>query len=200
MSDNYERRFLFLRKFLTDVGRVAAVMPSSRPLAEALCREVDPDTAQTIVELGAGTGAVTSVACQRSHPQSRIIALEIDLQFAAILRRRCPRAEVVTGDVRDLESHLAERNVTRIDLMICCLALPALPRQANAALLQCLARRGPQACFTQLTLVPLVYRRMYTRLFDDVRFRMVFRNFPPGGAYYCRQLRADYAEQTPGKL
>ena len=200
MLDIHESRFLFLRKFLSDAGRVAAVMPSGRRLADALCREVDPHRPQTIVELGAGTGAVTSVACRRSHPQSRIIALEIDPQFAAILRRRCPRAEVVTGDVRDLESHLAARSVTRMDLMICCLALPALPRQTNAAVLQCLTRLGPQACFTQLTLVPLVYRRMYTRLFDDVRFRMVFRNFPPGGAYYCRQLRADYADQTPGKL
>ena len=198
MPNALQHRFLFLRKFLHDAERIAAVAPSSRALAQALCREVDPHTPQTIVELGAGTGAVTSWACRTSHPQSRIIALEIDRDFAAILRRRCPRAEVVAGDVRHLDVYLAQRDVTRIDLMICCLALPALPRATNLAIFECLARRGPQACFTQLTLVPWLYRRMYARLFDEVRFRIAFRNLPPGGAYYCRRLRAGYASHAPG--
>ena len=191
-------RLLFLRKFLRS-GRVAAVTPSSRPLAEALCREIDPRVPQNIVELGAGTGAVTSIACRRMHPKSRIISLEIDRQFAAITAARCPRAEVVVDDVGNLDHWLQERGMGQIDLMICCLALPGLPRATNAAVLDCLARRGPRAGFTQLTLVPLIYRRMYVRMFQEVRFSLVFRNLPPGGAYYCRGLRDNYAAHVPGK-
>jgi phosphatidylethanolamine/phosphatidyl-N-methylethanolamine N-methyltransferase len=189
---------LFLRKFLRS-GQVAAVTPSSRPLAETLCREIDPRVPQTIVELGAGTGAVTRVACQRMHPKSRMIAVEIDRQFAEITAARCPRAEVVVGDVSNLDQWLSERGIGDIDVMISCLALPTLPRPTNAAVFDCLARRGRRAAFTQLTLVPLLYRRMYVRLFQEVRFSLEFRNLPPGGAYYCRGLRDDYAAHVPGK-
>ena len=88
----------------------------------------------------------------------------------------------------------------QIDVMISCLALPGLPRATNAAVFNCLARRGPLACYTQLTLVPLIYRWMYVRLFHEVRFRLELRNLPPGGAYYCRGLRPDYATHVPGTL
>ena len=36
------------------------------------------------------------------------------------------------------------------------------------------------------TVMPLIYYRMYARYFDDVRFKFVPLNLPPGGVYVCR--------------
>jgi hypothetical protein len=35
----------------------------------------------------------------------------------------------------------------------------------------------------------LIYYRLYCRYFEDVRFRFVPMNLPPGGVYVCRGYR-----------
>lgn len=192
--------WMYVRKLLRHGLAVAAMKPASRALAAAHCSHIDPARPQVIVEVGAGTGAVTAAALQRMHPGGRLIAVEIDQEFAAILRRRCPRATVLACDARDLSQRLTELGVDRIDLMISCIALPYVPRAVNEAIFGCLARLGADAWFTQQTLVPLVYRRMYHRLFDEVRFRLVLANLPPGGVYHCRKLKPEYQRDVPGTV
>lgn len=191
-------RGLFLKKFWRDGLRVASVVPSSRPLATELCTRVDGSRPQTVVDVGAGTGAVTEVALERMRPESRIVAIELDPQFAEILQARCPRAEVVCCDVRDLAEQVDRLNIHQIDLMICGLALPCVPHASTSAMFDCLKQLGRDAWFTQLTLVPYVYKNMYHRLFEQVEFRLVLANFPPGGAYHCRVLRPDFGDHVPG--
>ncbi len=154
---------------------------------------------QVIVEIGAGTGAVTAAVAQAMHKDSRLIAVEIDQEFASILRLRCPQATVLGCDARELPERLAALKVSRIDLMISCIALPYVPRAVNEAIFGCLDRMGEDAWFTQQTLAPLVYRRIYRRLFHEVNFRMVLANLPPGGVYHCRRLKADHPMHLPGK-
>lgn len=190
---------LFLRKLLRHGLAVAAMKPASKSLAAAHCKHVDATRPQVIVEIGAGTGAVTAAVAQRMHKDSRLIAVEIDQEFASILRSRCPQATVLGCDARELAGQLAALKVDRIDLMISCIALPYVPRAVNEAIFGCLDRMGDDSWFTQQTLVPLVYRRMYHRLFHEVNFRMVFANLPPGGVYHCRRLKADYQKHLPGK-
>jgi len=189
----------FLRKFRQHGMQVAMLRPSSSFLAKAHCAHVNPDRPQIIVELGAGTGPVTEAICARMHPESRLFALEIDADFAAVLRERCPRANVLVEDAGNLIDIAARYEWDRIDVMISCLALPYIPRRAVAAIFGAFAALGQQAWFTQQTLVPLVYRRMYTRLFEEVHFRPVARNLPPGGVYHCRGLRPNYRTRLPGK-
>ncbi len=38
--------------------------------------------------------------------------------------------------------------------------------------------------------MPLIYYKLYRRYFEDVRFRFVPFNLPPGGVYVCRGFRA----------
>jgi len=189
---------LFLRKFLRHGTRVASFTPSSRSLAAAMCRSIDPTRPQTIVEVGAGTGAVTVAAAAIMHPESRLIAIELDPDFADILRARCPQAVTVCGNVRDIDTHLASLGIDRFDVLLSGLPVPSLPRAVNRALLDGLATRGSEAVFSQLTLMPWVYWRMYGRLFEQVDFQLVVGNLPPGGVYHCRHLRAGWADHIPG--
>ncbi len=164
-------RGLFLRKFLRHGRRVASLAPSSRSLARTACRGVDPTRVQSIVELGAGTGAVTEMVLARSHPRSRLLAIELDADFADILRARCPTAVIVQGDASLLASHLRATNFGRVDFLISGLALPSLPLQTRTAILEAyrdFATLG--AWFSQLTVMPLVFWRFYNRLFREVRF------------------------------
>lgn len=189
---------LFLRKFLKHGRRVASLAPSSRPLAAAMCRHVTPDAPQTILELGAGTGAITAAAATRMHPESRLVALEIDRHFCRVLRQRCPRAEVVCADVSDLPRQLERLGIRHVDVLLNGLPTPSLPRAINAIVLGTFRNAAPNGLFCQLTVMPWVYKLSYERLFEDVCFSLVMRNVPPGGVYFCRGLRPDYADHLPG--
>ena len=73
MNDNA----LFLRKFLTQIARgnpIASVAPSSRWLSRTTVRNIDWDRAETLVELGAGTGPITRVLAERARPDCRAAA------------------------------------------------------------------------------------------------------------------------------
>lgn len=186
--------FLFLSKFLLHGVRVSAIAPSSEALAAEMCARVNPSRRQTIVELGAGTGAVTEVALAKMHANSRLVAVELDEDFATLLRLRCPRAEIIQGDVRRLDDLLAPLELGPIDLVISSLPLPSLPMETRRALFDWLNENAPRACYSQLTLVPWFFESFYRNLFEHVRFKVVFRNLPPGGAYHCWRLKRNFAE------
>ncbi|MBI2300159.1 MAG: methyltransferase domain-containing protein [Armatimonadetes bacterium] len=192
-------RFLFLRKFLRHGTRVASVAPSSRALAREVCRHVTPERPQVIVELGAGTGAITVEAAERLHPDSRLIAVEIDPDFAAILTARCPRAEIICADVRELPERLPEMGLEPVDLVLSGLPTPSLPRAVSEGVFRFVKECAGEAFFSQLTVIPWVYLPLYRRLFEDVAFSLVPWNFPPGGVYHCRRLRDGYQAHLPGK-
>lgn len=191
-----ETPFLFLRKFLREGRRVARFTPSSRALARAATRLVDASLPQVIVELGAGTGAVTEQALARCHPESRLVAIELDDDFTRILRRRCPRATVIQGDAVELHAHLRGAGIARVDLVISGLALPSLDVAGRSAVVRAFREfAAPGASFSQITVMPLIYFRLYRRLFREVRFEWALWNVPPAGVYHCR----DWSGQIRGK-
>ena len=109
-----------------------------------------------------------------------------------------PAAEVVRGDVADLDG-LDGLDVDAVNVILGGLPVPSLPRPVNAAVFAWVERVAPDAPYSQLTEMALVYKRLYARLFEDVRFRFVARNLPPAGVYHCRGLRENWRDHVPGR-
>jgi phosphatidylethanolamine/phosphatidyl-N-methylethanolamine N-methyltransferase len=84
--------FMFLA--LSRPSTVGAILPSSRQLAEAMARAASGS--QHLIELGAGTGAITA-ALRRHHPQVPLLAVELEPRLARQLRERFPTVEVRTA-------------------------------------------------------------------------------------------------------
>lgn len=190
---------LFVRKFLKHGDRVASIAPSSKKLAATFCRHIDPTRPQTILELGAGTGAVTVEAQRRMHPNSKLIAVEIDATFVEHLRATCLNTHVLHADVRHADQMLREMGIEKVDVILNGLPTPSLPLEINRAVFDCISRVGRDAMVAQLTVMPLVYKPLYCRLFEQVKFELVMANIPPGGVYFCRGLKSDYADNLPKK-
>jgi SAM-dependent methyltransferase len=92
VADRETRRLSF--------GSVAADYDRYRPSPppEALDWLIPPD-AQAVLDLAAGTGAVTRELLGRA---ARIIAVEPDERMRAVLTARCPQAEVLAGRGEDI--------------------------------------------------------------------------------------------------
>jgi len=184
---------LHLKKFLQQGRGIASLAPSSRKLASAACRGISPHRPQVIVELGAGLGPITALATHRMHPDSRLIAIERDPDFAAYAKRIAPGAEIIAGDAIDIAHLLAERHIAAVDLVINGLPTPSLPTPVKRAIFEWMGNLPETVVMSQLTVMPWIYLPMYRRLFERVDFNLVFANVPPGGVYHCQGLRADYA-------
>ena len=99
----------FLRSWIEKPLHVGAVMPSSRLLARTMAQYVDRDSSGPVIELGPGTGAITSALIDRGIDQKRLVLVEYNPGFCALLRDRYPHAKVVQGDAYRLRDTL--RNV-----------------------------------------------------------------------------------------
>lgn len=181
---------LFFGKFFRHGTKIASLAPSSVWLSRATLSNVDWTKVKTVVELGAGTGPITRVIAARARPETRVIVLERDADFARLLRERfAPLAnfEVIEGDARDLSALLADRGIGRVDHVISGLPVPSFPKNFQESLFRVVhGVLGPSGTYNQITEIPWVYQGLYRRFFDDVRFVFEPRNFPPAGAYYCR--------------
>lgn len=96
----------FLRSWIEKPLHVGAVMPSGRLLARTMAQYVDTRSAGPVVELGPGTGAITSALLDRGVDQKRLVLVEFDPGFCALLRDRYPQAKVVQGDAYRLRDTL----------------------------------------------------------------------------------------------
>jgi len=88
----------FIRSWMEKPLATGAVMPSGKPLARAMAKFVDPDTAGPIIELGPGTGAVTAALVEHGIAPSRMVLVEFNPTFCRLLRARYPQATLVQGD------------------------------------------------------------------------------------------------------
>lgn len=181
---------LFLMKFLAKGRTISSVVPSSRSLVQGVLKLVDFDRPSTIVELGAGTGPVTEQILDRIGPQHRFVAVENDSDFCTILRRRFPEAALLEMDATCVAGPLARMGIHKVDYVLSGLPTPSLPKRSMVNLWRWLRTAlGPNGLFIQITVAPLFFKPFYDRLFERVEYRMVWRNVPPGGVYYCSRPR-----------
>jgi phosphatidylethanolamine/phosphatidyl-N-methylethanolamine N-methyltransferase len=96
----------FLRSWIEKPLHMGAVMPSGRVLARTMAQYVDADSSGPVVELGPGTGAITNALIERGIDQKRLVLVEYNPGFCALLRDRYPQATVVQGDAYTLRDSL----------------------------------------------------------------------------------------------
>ena len=81
-------------------------MPSGRVLARTMAQYVEVDSQGPVIELGPGTGAITNALIAHGIDQKRLVLVEYNPGFCALLRDRYPQATVVQADAYALRDAL----------------------------------------------------------------------------------------------
>src|SRR5262249_55558552 len=97
----------FLHAFIREPASVGALSPSSRALALAMIEGFPLHRADTIVELGAGTGAFTGPILERIGKETTFFAMELDRIHARRLKRRFPELSVYNDSAERMLDYLA---------------------------------------------------------------------------------------------
>jgi phospholipid N-methyltransferase len=186
----------FMAVALRKQGVVGAIAPSSPALARALTAVVPTSGTPVVVELGPGTGSISEAIRARTAPGSRHLAVEIEPDLVAHLRRTKPWMETLQGDAADLGELLASAGVDRVDAVVSTLPWSLFPGEQQERIVgeigRVLAPGGAFTTVTYLHAVPLAgaraFRRRLRSAFDEVLTTgPVWRNLPPGMTYVCRR-------------
>lgn len=181
---------LFFSKFMAKGRTISSAVPSSRAMVSEMLDHVDFSHPCTIVELGAGTGPVTEQVVERLRPHHRFVAVENDPDFCEVLRRRFPETALLQIDATRVAEPLSNLGIHKVDYVLSGLPTPNLPPRAQVRLWRWLHESlSPNGVFIQITVVPMIYRGFYKRVFREVDYRMVWLNVPPGGVYRCSKPR-----------
>lgn len=131
---------------------MGAVMPSSRVLARTMAHYVDIERDGPVIELGPGTGAITSALIERGVDQKKLVLVEYNPGFCALLRDRYPHATVVQGDAYTLRDTLWNVLGTPASAVVSGLPLVTRPMLTRLRLIRdAFALLAPGAPFIQFT-------------------------------------------------
>jgi phosphatidylethanolamine/phosphatidyl-N-methylethanolamine N-methyltransferase len=117
-----------------------------------MAQYVDVDSKGPVVELGPGTGAITNALIERGVDQKRLVLVEYNPGFCALLRDRYPLAKVVQGDAYRLRDSLNHVLGLPASAVVSGLPLVTKPMQTRLRLIRdAFLALAPGAPFVQFT-------------------------------------------------
>lgn len=174
------RLMIFLREIVAYPAQMGAIMPSSKQLANRFAKCVPADTRGIILELGAGTGAITEVLLQQTYA-SQVVAIESSAKLTQHLQRRLPQLRVHQGDAQEA-SHLLKDYTTPVRVIISGLPLRSLPPAVVKRISQEIEKiLPPGGLFIQFTysLWGNTHMRLLSPSLRPISYHRVWLNLPP---------------------
>ena len=168
----------FFSELVRSPKSIGAICASSKRLGMRIAEKIDLQKGGWIVELGAGTGAITRALLLHGIPASRLIVLEKSHHFAAHLRHCFPAIRVMQADAADI-NHILEGEGP-VSTVVSGLPLRSLQ--------QCKVSRITDACvrilpysgrLVQFTYAPYGISPWTKAGLEKLASQIVWQNFPP---------------------
>jgi phospholipid N-methyltransferase len=195
--------FEFFQAFIREPASVGALSPSSRALAFAMIDGFNLRRADTIVELGAGTGAFTAPILERIGKDTTFFAMELDRIHARGLKRRFPELTVYNDSAEKMLEYLALHQKDKADYIVSGLPWANIPPDSQerimAEILDSLSDNGIFTTFAYVHARWLPKARQFRHALEQ-RFasvetsRVIWRNVPPAFVYRCSRPRSDFLD------
>jgi phosphatidylethanolamine/phosphatidyl-N-methylethanolamine N-methyltransferase len=167
---------------------------------------IDWSAVESVVEYGAGTGALTHAIWQRALPGTKLLAVEIDPVLAEMTARRVPAARVCNTSATNIEAICRAEGFATVDIVISGLPWAVFDQKQQVDIVIPTKRiLRPGGYFVTFAHPPgfLVpggwrFRRLIEREFASVhRTPLVWRNFPPAFVYRCQVAARPNGDGVP---
>jgi len=133
----------FFKNWLGRPRSIGAVMPSSPFTARSMASVANPDSQLPVLELGPGTGVVTSAILERGIAPNQLWSIEYAPEFFNHLKNKWPDIKLVLGDAFNLDATLGDGGAMRFDCAISGLPLLNFPMHQRIDFLNGLLKRLP---------------------------------------------------------
>ncbi|WP_328824607.1 class I SAM-dependent methyltransferase [Mesorhizobium neociceri] len=175
----------FLRAWMANPLRVAAMAPSGTALASLMTSEIDASTG-VVIELGPGTGSFTRALLARGVSEKNLTLVEVGSNFACMLGLRFPKAHILCVDAADLSAVDTWRN-GKVGAVVSGLPLLSMPTAKVIAILAgAFSHMKEGGAFYQFTYGPRC--PVPAAILDQLGLRATrigrtLRNIPPAAVY-----------------
>tara|TARA_Y100000815_G_scaffold38439_1_gene31761 strand:- start:31247 stop:31885 length:639 start_codon:yes stop_codon:yes gene_type:complete len=178
----------FLGSLLRAPRSVGAIAPTSSETAMLMASHIDLDSGLPVLELGPGTGAITTAILGTGLAPLRLYAVEYSAAFCRLLRDRFPGANFLQGDAFDLPASLGEAAPPAFDCVISGLPLLNFPKEKRAHLLQtALDLLEPGRPFVQFSYGIIPPIPLSDPSITVTKSRWIIRNVPPARVWVYRR-------------
>lgn len=200
-SSELYRFALFASNFFRYPTALGTLFPSSRFLIERTLKRVSWAQCGHVIELGPGTGHFTREILKRLPPDGTLITIEINVQFAAFLRRSItdPRLRVFEASAANMRDILDRVGCRTVDCVIAGIPFSRLPRPIAQAILtetREALRPGGLLLIYQFSkaVLPLLQAK-----FGEVERDLELRNALPTRIFSCVNRMTDVPANDNGK-
>lgn len=176
----------FLSHFVRNPRQMGSIVPSSKRLASAMVNAIKDESLNSIVELGAGTGAITRVIAERVRSDTKVVLFEKAPELADQLRSRFPDYPCFP-DAENLVDVLYKEQLHQLDCIVSGLPFFNFSSALRERLLDQIytaLKPGGQFIAFQYS---LQMKLLLLERFEFVDIRFVPLNFPPAFVYCCRK-------------
>ncbi|MBR4597934.1 MAG: methyltransferase domain-containing protein [Opitutales bacterium] len=172
--------FTFTSRFFSKPRFTGSILPSSRYLGRKMAALANLDAQKITVELGPGTGAITSQLLSRGIPQENLYCVEFDSELCRIIKRRFPKVNVINASAENLSGIFAGKEA-QICAVVSSLPLLSLPQKSVEKILFEIQEVLPSGSrFVQFTYkLNRDPRRIPLPKMRHLNCAKVYMNFPP---------------------
>jgi phosphatidylethanolamine/phosphatidyl-N-methylethanolamine N-methyltransferase len=177
---------LFFRRWLQNPLQMGSIIPSSPVLGKLIAKHIDKGSDAAVLELGAGTGAVTHSLIRSGIAPKRIVLVEIVPEMAEHLELTFPETKVLQADAFNLPADKLNHIAPDIGTVICGIPLVLLPEKKQRQFIDQVEFVAPGKGFLLYTYCitsPLPYR---TLKLEAERLAWTPLNFPPASVWHYR--------------
>lgn len=198
----------FLQSFIREPASVGALSPSSKALAREMIGGFGLRNADTVVELGPGTGAFTHLIRQSIGDRTTLLALELDPVHVRTLQQRFAGLTVYNESAERLVECLAWSGKSEAEYIVSGLPWANVPTETQRRILDAiLASLAPGGVFSTFAYchahwMPKArqFQQGLRERFENVETsRVVWRNLPPAVVYKCSGPLKKPAAVSPDK-
>ncbi|CDH47725.1 class I SAM-dependent methyltransferase [Candidatus Contendibacter odensensis] len=171
---------LFTREIWANPRAMGAACPSTPSLASRMASWVPLDQEGLVVELGGGTGAVTTALLKHGVPPWKLVVVERSPTLVNHLRQRFPQLRVIQGDAAHLTQLLGHDHAQGIGSIVSSLPL----RSLHPATTRAISHQFEMLIKSGGLLIQFTYNLRGTRdrllpCFRRVSSKIVWGNLPP---------------------
>jgi phospholipid N-methyltransferase len=193
MSNTLKTHLQFLWAALLKQPQTGSIIPSQRFLINRMIAPVPEDYSGRVIELGAGSGALTHRLAERC-PGAQILACEINHSLARVNRSSlaaagidATRVKVVADSAENLLSKLGHDGSDKADFIISGIPIGNFPRERALTIVEAVKETlRPGGLYIQFQYFLADHAKIRKR-FARMRTIPVLLNFPPAFVYYAQK-------------
>jgi len=193
-------RFAFFQEFLKHPLQIGSIIPSSHFLEQRILEAAQVASANTIVELGSGTGGTTQAILHAMPQHAKLLSIEINPNFHNMVKRiNDNRLIAHLGSAAQLKETLSLYGLSAPDAVISGIPFSTMNSEDGSSIIASIA--ATLAPYGRFVAYQVSKRVAYLSrpILGSERVVTELRNIPPMRVYQWEKTVPDMAIQVSGE-